>query len=280
MKWREVETTRRHLGAPRTRYYFYALKRQLFRRGRFFLRRDLARGQFISINLETTAFCNRTCSFCFNHPRFPPRERGLMAEELFRHIVAELAAMNFGGRLSLYFYGEPLLDRRLPEWLRHLRERLPRAYLHLSTNGDLLTEELLLTLLRAGLEMCYITNYDPEEKPPLTRLREKYPFHVELRQRAEVRLTDRAGMIFGRGRELSRPCFRPSSQLVINWQGEVLLCCHDYYAQYKMGQVGERSLQEIWHSQQFREYRQLLSRGQRQALSLCRHCDDTGAVAF
>lgn len=280
MKWREIETTRRHLGAPGIRYYAYALKRQLRRRGRFFLRRRLARGDFISVNLETTAFCNRTCSFCFNHPRFPPRERGLMAAEMFRRIVAELAALQFDGRLSLYFYGEPLLDRRLPEWVRHLRQQLPRAYLHLATNGDLLTEELFLTLVDAGVEMFYITNYDDEDKPHLTRLRHKYPFHVELRQMAEARLTDRAGMIFRHGRELERPCLRPASQLVINWRGEVLLCCHDFYGRFKMGQVGEQSLKEIWQSPEFRRCRELLARGQRSALSLCRHCDDTGAVAF
>lgn len=280
MNWREVETTRRHLGVPVTRYYLYALTRHLFRRGRFFLRRQLARGHFISVNLETTAFCNRACSFCFNHPRFPPRERGLMTAEMFRQIVAELAAMKFGGRLSLYFYGEPLLDRRLPEWVRHLRGKLPRAYLHLATNGDLLTEELFLTLVRSGVEMFFITNYDDEDKPHLTRLREKYPFHVELRRIQEASLTDRGGMIFARGRESDRPCFRPASQLVINWRGEVLLCCHDFYGRYKMGQVGEQSLKEIWHSPEFRRCREMLAQGQRSALSLCRHCDDSGAVAF
>lgn len=279
MKWREIETTRRHLGASWT-YYLYALRRELLRRGRFFLRRALARGEFISVNLETTAFCNRTCSFCFNHPRFPPRERGLMAPEMFQHIVAELAAMNFGGRLSLHFYGEPLLDRRLPEWVRALREKLPRAYLHLSTNGDLLTEELFLTLVRSGMEMFCITNYDDEDNPRLTRLRERYPFHAELRRIQDTQLTDRAGMIFARGRELKRPCLRPASQLVINWRGEVLLCCHDFYGQYKMGQVGEQSLKDIWQGEQFSRCRRLLAQGERSLLSLCRHCDDSGAVAF
>jgi cyclic pyranopterin phosphate synthase len=280
MNWREIETTRRHLGAPVGRYYGYALTRELFRRGRFFLRRRLRRGEFISVNLETTAYCNRTCPFCFNHPRFPPRERGLMPTDLFHHLVAELAALKFSGRLSLYFYGEPLLDRRLPEWMRHLREKLPQAYLHLATNGDLLNEELFLTLIRAGMERFFITDYEKEEQPHLIRLREKYPFHVELRRIEEARLTDRAGMIFGRGRELARPCLRPASQLVINWRGEVLLCCHDFYGRYKMGQVGEKSLKEIWHSPGFRHYRELLAQGQRFRLPLCRHCDDTGAVAF
>jgi len=67
---------------------------------------------------------------------------------------------------------------------------------------------------------------------------------------------------------------------VINWRGEVLLCCHDFYGRYKMGQVGEQSLKEIWHSPEFRRCRELLSKGQRALLPLCRQCDDSGAVAF
>jgi len=280
MKFQEVETTRRHLGAPRLRYHLYALNRELLRRGRFFLRRRVSRGEFISVNLETTAYCNRTCPFCFNHPRFPPRERGEMTEELFLEILRELAALKFRGRLSLYLYGEPLLDGRLPEWVRQIRARLPQAYLHLASNGDFLDEERFLGLVRAGVEMFYVTDYDNEEKPQLLRLREKYPFHLTLRRIGGARLTDRAGMIFQRQRESASPCFRPSSQLVINWRGEVLLCCMDFYGRYKMGQVGEKSLGEIWHSPEFSRYRELLAQGRRAAIPLCRHCDDTGAVAF
>jgi radical SAM protein with 4Fe4S-binding SPASM domain len=61
--------------------------------------------------------------------------------------------------------------------------------------------------------------------------------------------------------------------MTINWKGDVLLCCQDFYGEYVMGNVNADSLQTIWNNDKFRKYREKLSKGQRRMIPICKYCD-------
>jgi len=233
------------------------------------------KGIFKSTNIETYAFCNRKCYFCFNNERFPDRDKGIMEEGLYYKIIDELASINYAGRISPHFYGEPLLDKRLTKFVAYARKTCPYAHIRFGTNGDFLTRDLLVELVDSGLSRVVITNYDDVRKENLIKLSQEFSQYVVLRSYKDIRLVNRAGVIFDKeSQNIDKPCLRPCSQLVINWKGNVLLCCNDYYERYVFGNVNDKSIFEIWTSCELKKYRELLQKqGGRRQVDICRNCD-------
>ncbi len=230
---------------------------------------------FTSVNIETYAYCNRQCHFCFNHDSFPSREKGIMDETMFYGFIDQLAALNFAGRISPILYGEPLLEKRLIPFIEYMETNLPYAEIWLNTNGDYLTDEIMQQLIQAGLDCVFVTNYDDEAKPNLDALAEKYNETIVYRRMSERRIVNRAGSLMDR--ESTRqdlPCLRPTGQLVVNWKGDVLLCCNDYYAKYSFGNLKDVSVLDAWQSPAFDSYRDMLrKKGGRAKIDLCKNCD-------
>ena len=285
----KLEISRRNLGAKLIPYYKYNLRILFIRvliRIRYFIFREIGLGKqnknigFISADLETYAYCNRKCDFCFNSDRFKQREKGIMPTGTWKRIINELGEMNFYGRISPHFYGEPLLDTRLPELVKYAREKCPNSYIFISTNGDYLDDKLFRKLVKNGTNQFFVTNYDDKEKPQLIELAKKYPAHITVRSYKDFVKINRSGEIFGRKKILNRLCLRPSGQLVINWKGEVLLCCNDYYARCKFGNVNTQKIAEIWNGKDFRDCRLRLQKGKRWSISICKYCDEIGNIPW
>jgi radical SAM protein with 4Fe4S-binding SPASM domain len=70
------------------------------------------------------------------------------------------------------------------------------------------------------------------------------------------------------------PCPFIFERLNIDSRGNVMVCGYDIAANTSMGKVGEQSIQEIWHGEGFRHYREkhLAKRGN--DIAMCRTCPD------
>jgi radical SAM protein with 4Fe4S-binding SPASM domain len=70
------------------------------------------------------------------------------------------------------------------------------------------------------------------------------------------------------------PCPFIFERLNIDSRGNVMVCGYDIAANTSMGKVGEQSIQDIWHGEGFRHYREkhLAKRGN--DISMCRTCPD------
>jgi radical SAM protein with 4Fe4S-binding SPASM domain len=92
-------------------------------------------------------------------------------------------------------------------------------------------------------------------------------------------LSNRSGYVPGFHKELKAPlvrhCTKPFRFLNINWTGDALLCCNDYYGKMSMGNVQASTLMEIWSGEKFNEYRLRLQNKNRNAF-LCSTCDSNG----
>jgi MoaA/NifB/PqqE/SkfB family radical SAM enzyme len=112
------------------------------------------------ISLELTNVCNLTCPYCANP--ILKRPKGTIEWDLLEHIVDQAARDDL--QIDwLHGVGEPLLWKRLEDAIRLIRSRGAGAA-SFATNGTLLFEDRVRTLLDAGLTRIYVSidTLDPE----------------------------------------------------------------------------------------------------------------------
>lgn len=104
--------------------------------------------------IEVTNHCNSLCISCpLTYDHFLPIEpKEHLSWENFRRIVDPLPHLE---RVVLHGIGEPLLNRDLPRFIRHLKER--GAYVLFNSNGVLLDQKRGDALVAAGLDELRIS---------------------------------------------------------------------------------------------------------------------------
>lgn len=218
--------------------------------------------------IEVNTACPRRCPYCPNSVaelRGPDRH---MPRELFAKTIAELAAADFVGRLSFHLYSEPLLRKDLHELVAIARAALPRTFLELLTNGDLLTERRYWQLLDAGVDRFLVTRHDDKPMPDRA--------YQEVQHWTDMTLTSRSGVVVRQSGPLRRPCYAPSEMLIVTYDGDVLLCHEDGERQAVIGNLAASSLRDIWFAADAVHRRRLLREGDRATVGgICARCDLT-----
>ena len=115
----------------------------------------------LTVEINTTELCNRTCVFCPRHdPEVFPNRNLHMTLKGAEIIAEELSDNNFSGKISFSGFGENLLNPNFRQIVKEFRFNLPQATLECNTNGDKLTPKYLSDLMRNGLDLIYINLYD------------------------------------------------------------------------------------------------------------------------
>jgi hypothetical protein len=100
-----------------------------------------------SLDLEVAGACNAECIFCPREPLKSGRGVGIMSSDVFAAVVDRFAPYaRFVGFAGI---GEPTLHKDLPALVSAFSRRNIRTAL--VTNGSLLTDELIASLLEAGI---------------------------------------------------------------------------------------------------------------------------------
>ncbi len=68
-------------------------------------------------------------------------------------------------------------------------------------------------------------------------------------------------------------CPFPWNALVILWDGKVLPCTQDFFGDYKLGNVKDSTIRDIWNGKELKELRFLLSNGNYNKVKICSNCD-------
>jgi pyruvate-formate lyase-activating enzyme len=99
------------------------------------------------VAIETTSRCNASCSFC----PYPAKEtaKSAMDQALFEKIIEDCRAFPLA-KIEPLLNGEPFVDPRIVERLAHIRRRLPKATLHLVTNGNAMTKRRIDEMAAMG----------------------------------------------------------------------------------------------------------------------------------
>lgn len=266
---------------------------------------------FNTISIETSSLCHRKCWFCPNAYHNRPEE--YLDIHFITSIADQLKGIKYSGRVEFYQYNEPLKDPRIIDIIKYFRLALPNACLMIATSGDHFTgPKDIEALYRAGLNQLQINIYSNRERfnkiaewiyivnqdyavnegniylysSPKTRfysLEEKYisaltPASPKI---GRFELTNRSGLIASlpfNVKSSSKVCPRPFRFMQINWKGEVVVCCNDYYGKFVCGSIFEDNILHIWYnSVLLNHYRKTLLTEGRKTLELCEKCSFTGA---
>lgn len=237
---------------------------------------------FHVIEIETLNRCNSTCSFCPVNKHDDPREFKKMDESLFFKVIEELKDLNYCNRVALFSNNEPLLDKRIYDWLPKVRQMLPNAFLLMYSNGTLLDIEKFEKLI-PYLDQLFIDNYTDNntmhenvkevweywENHP----REGHQFEVSIRKLSET-LTTRGGEAPNKVNipKLKSSCLLPFEQMVVRPDGKVSLCCADALGKFTLGDLSQQTISEVWYSSKMETYRNLIAES-REKVSICKNCD-------
>lgn len=119
------------------------------------------------IQIETTTRCNLRCRMCAakgGRREGAPATREDMPEALYERILSQLEPFADGVEtLSLFMDGEPLLDKRLPSFIRMAKTAGFRT-VNIATNGVLLRGNTAEALIDSGLDSLIVSidSLDPE----------------------------------------------------------------------------------------------------------------------
>lgn len=109
------------------------------------------------VQIQTQSGCNARCVFCPNEAVLNSDiSMGRMPPEQFQRIIDELAETQ-PRRVSLYLQNEPMLDKRLPDFVKYVSERIPLTSTLVTTNGTYLHEERAAALVDAGLKRLKVS---------------------------------------------------------------------------------------------------------------------------
>lgn len=239
---------------------------------------------FNKVFIETVAYCNNDCAFCPASMKSGNKDpKNLMPESLYLKILNELASISFAGSIAFYCNNEPLLDARLSSWIRIARGLLKSNFFYLYTNGIFINVDLANGLFESGLNRIIINNYNDQHKlnPSIRKLLDNSAAlrgEVIINYRAKTDyFGNRAGQSPNAEALLKKPlkiqCLRPSTEIVIGYDGTVPLCCADGLWKAVMGNVKDSNLKDIWFSDFFKSLRQSLVKGRRSCSEICKVCD-------
>jgi len=127
--------------------------------------------------IENTNHCNAECVMC---PRDTlSRPRGFMDFGLFEKIIGDVSGAKRKPITHLHGFGEPLLDKRLPDRIRLAKTQgIRRTYI--VSNASLLSPETSRKLIEAGLDQMKISFYGTDEES-YNRTMKRLDFNVTLR---------------------------------------------------------------------------------------------------
>lgn len=250
----------------------------------------------ITIEINTTELCNRTCVFCPRHDPsvFPNRNLHLTLKGA-QTIAEELAENNYSGKISFSGFGENLLNPDFVEIVKTFRVELPYATLECNTNGDKLTDKYIRDLVHyAGLNLLYINLYDgPEQFEKFEEMilwaevrQDQYKFRMHWGdfEKHGLILNNRSGVIDWVGIEETnikslqgKPCHYPFYKMFVDWNGDVLFCSNDWGREHVVGNLLQSSLYDVWFSKPMNKIRKRLMKGDR-SMSPCNKCSVDGSL--
>ena len=255
---------------------------------------------FSWVEMSLSGLCNRFCEFCPRvDPKSFPNVNKHMSIEVYSKMITDLRKVNYKGGFIYSGFSEPILYKYLIEAIKLTRKYLPNNRIEIVTNGDhiLKKNKIIENLFEAGLSQLSVSLYDgPHQVKQFEELRKKYNFskdEFDIRYRwlpkedgygQNINLTNRAGIISipeinvkKLNEPLKKKCFYPFYQVMIDYDGDVLLCNHDWHKKMILGNINKESLLEIWNNNVYEKTRKFLSQGFRKQ-SPCSECDANGTM--
>ncbi len=245
------------------------------------------------IEISESGTCNRSCSFC---PRSAPDfedKKEFISNKLHEKLCIELKELKYKGTIRYSGFVEPLIDKNIFNLINMARKYLPDVNIEMVTNGDPLNLKRLNRLFESGLNRILISAYDGKEEAQkledlclsadlnLNQYIVRHRYYSED-QDFGITLSNRSGLmnnaeykIPSLKKALKKPCFIPSYTFFLDYQGDVLMCPHDWGKKIILGNLNKQQLLDIWFSKKSLFLRKKLNNSDRN-FTPCNVCDVEG----
>jgi pyruvate-formate lyase-activating enzyme len=265
-----------------------------------------------TVILETTNLCNLRCRMChiWGEGVSEKRQTGFIQESTWRSAIDELASWGEDISVALHGAGEVLLHKDFLKILDYAasKRNLSAGFL---SNGSLLTDGISEAILDTdiawigfsvdGAEEVKYKNYRGAD---LKKVEAAIEHFLTLRKGDRPRVflnmvalpdldtdlflkkwIDKVDEVkistyrpvghrdFLAGKVERLPCYLLDEMLVVAWNGDVVLCCEDIWAEVPIGRFPEKSLLQLWQSPRFDEIRNLHKLGKYSDVRICADCD-------
>jgi radical SAM protein with 4Fe4S-binding SPASM domain len=217
-------------------------------------------------------------------------------------IAKDAAALGWNPRWEFAMHGEPTLHKDLPIMISDIRVIHPRGYIVVTSNGsgflgvtglskvktlfdaglntlalDLYNHAPFKTNLETLIAACEETALLTDDMPPVHYYPRQSVGNPHKRHNGKMitvisdisdntsgthKLTNQGGNS-GDGESVEQRCAKPFRELSVRWDGNVALCCDDWKGQYKIGNVNDMLLNDIWQHPRFVAARRKLYFAQR-----------------
>jgi len=247
------------------------------------------------VEISESGMCNRKCSFCPRSDPDYPDVNEFISEKLHKKLCDELSELNYSGLIIYSGFVEPMLDKNIYKLIEYAKSKNPKARIEIVSNGDVLNAERLLKIYDHGLDRMLISLYDGEEQYfKFKKLGEDlnlndYQYVLRKRYLPEeqdfgITLSNRGGMlknaeykIAPQKEKIKQKCFYPSYKFFLDYNGDVLMCSHDWGKKNILGNLNNQSFKDIWLSDKYMEARKKLNNSDR-SISPCNVCDVAGTL--
>ncbi|MBI3090382.1 MAG: SPASM domain-containing protein [Candidatus Tectomicrobia bacterium] len=207
----------------------------------------------LAVEFEMNSLCNRRCSYCPNVHQARPK--GFLDLSLYKKLIDELALYKYRGYIIPNFYGEPLLDERIDQFVQYARKVLPSSIILINTNADFLSVDRFYQLVEAGVDIFLISQHDPTPSAAIQELSRLIDKHPNLGEKINIVnwtsasrvLSSRGGLIDDdRIAYMSKTgCFR-SRRATLTFDGDLIICCEDFLAEYIYGNINDQDFIQLW----------------------------------
>ena len=194
------------------------------------------------LSIELGSECNLGCLHQACPNRSPERYAHVDSEwpledDAIVRLVSEFYARGFAGLVAWHYYNEPLIQiERMFGLMDWIAEKTPKARFLLWTNGTLIPSDCRRF---AAFEQCHVTHYGGDNAPRnLAALRASCP-------RVHVHHNGFDRRLIGLSNESDSSCLRPFTEFVIDYHGNVHLCCYDWRGLASPGNVLTQPLDEV-----------------------------------
>ncbi len=238
---------------------------------------------FDQFELETSSFCNRTCSTCLRNS-IPDRaavsdwfNQTFLPLDTIHGLFEQLLDMGFDGHVCLQHYNEPLLDPRIIDIGRYVKGLRKFKSVYICTNADYINEGNAAEL-DGVFDVMNVSLYMDAEMQAirmkyLNGLFSKTSLYYTQGIHIPTHNSPKFDVVQLSGRYIDHPCYEPPRRLIINHKGECLLCCTDMIGHFGLGNIKDYTLEELWFSDKHQQIiKDLQSAGGRRKYPHCVTC--------
>jgi radical SAM protein with 4Fe4S-binding SPASM domain len=210
------------------------------------------------------------CNYAHLHKKCPVsryKDKKILETNIVYKVLDELAEYGFSGEIDFHRYNEPMIDKRLFDFIEYTNKILPNSRVSILTNGSLLNQSVLEKFEKYKIWLITVSSYTFKEHERLIKLKTVIPYKVYYSH-----LDDREDIYNRAEINSALPCYATIRDITVNCYGDLSLCCLDWQNRFTFGNVSAKPLKEILNSTPFLEVHNDLFHGKRN-LEICKRCD-------